>query len=67
MRGRIRTVASLWIGLPTSSMRIVTRTPWSPLRSGSIFVTLPTLTPPMRTNEFLRRLFEVLKSALTSK
>jgi hypothetical protein len=49
MRGRILRVASLWIGIACLSMRMVILAAGSPPPTWSTFVTLPTLTPAMRT------------------
>ena len=51
MRGRILTVASLWIGSPSSLISIVTSA-WSVPSLRSTDLTLPTLTPAIRTGEF---------------
>ncbi len=64
MRGRIAKAASLWIGRPLGSMRSVTSASSSPLRRWRTVVTLPTLTPAIRTGEFGRMLFAVLNSTL---
>ena len=54
MRGRIFAVASVAIGRPSSEISIVT-TALSVPSSASTFMTLPTLTPAMRTGESGRR------------
>jgi hypothetical protein len=51
IRGRTLSFASLWIGRPLSEISIVMRAACSPRPSGSTFVTLPTLTPAIRTKE----------------
>ena len=66
IRGRIFIVASLWIGRPLSLISIVTTAASLP-GLPSILVTLPTLTPAMRTGEFLRIEFDDWKTALTRK
>ena len=66
MRGRIWIVASLWIGRPFLSIRIVTRAAFLSLGRRSTEVTLPTLTPAIRTNEFGLMLFAVRKTAWIS-
>ena len=53
MRGRIFAVASSWIGSPASLISIVTSA-WSVPSFGSTYLTLPTLTPAIRTGEFGR-------------
>lgn len=65
IRGLIVAVASVWMGRPWDSMRMVTRAAAAP-PSLSILptpVTLPTLTPPMRTGEPLLMLLDVRKTA----
>ena len=48
-------------------MRIVTTAPVWSCPSGAMSVTLPTLTPPMRTNESLRTFVASANWALISK
>ena len=68
MRGRIAAVASVWMGRPLSWISMLTTAPWlTPLPNGSTSVTLPTLTPAMRTGEFLLMLLADLKAALIVK
>ena len=65
MRGRIATRASLWIGVPFLSIRISTIADSSPACMWSTFVTLPTLTPAIRTSDPGLMLLAVLNAALT--
>ena len=65
MRGRILNCASECSGRPLSWICIVTSAPLSPWCARSIFVTLPTSTPAIRTGDALRRLFALLNAALT--
>ena len=64
IRGRIFAVASLWIGRPLSLISIVTTAASVPA-CRSILVTLPTLTPAMRTGEFSRIEFADSNTALS--
>ena len=61
IRWRMFTCASAWTGRPASSIRIVI-TPFLPCDSS--FVTLPTLTPAIRTGEPTRISVELRTSAL---
>ena len=64
MRGRIFTVASVWIGRPLFSISIVTRPVWP---SRLIEATLPTSTPAMRTGDFEWMFTAELNWALSRK
>ena len=65
IRGRIFSVASLWIGRPSGSIAIVTTAASVPgWRSTSL--TLPMFTPAIRTGEFGRMEFAEEKTALSS-
>ena len=64
-RGRIFMFASLWIGRPSFSISIVTLA-IVVFGSRSTAVTLPTLTPAIRTGELIIRLLEVSKTACSS-
>ena len=66
MRGRIFSSASLWIGSPASFISIVMTALFVPSWP-SIFFTVPTFTPAMRTGEFSRIEFADGKTALNSK
>ena len=66
MRGRILAVASLWIGRPSVLIRSVRRAPWPPWFARSMFVTLPTSTPAIRTGDPGRMLFALANAALIS-
>ena len=65
MRGRIFSSASLWIGRPESFISIVMTALFVPAWP-SIFLTVPTLTPAMRTGEFSRIEFADGNTALNS-
>jgi hypothetical protein len=62
-RGRISTVASSWIGRP-SSLTVNVASAWSP--SSSTEVTSPTLTPAIRTGELGVSVAAFSKTALTT-
>ena len=66
MRGRILAVASSWIGSAESLISSVTSA-WSVPSLGSTFLTLPTLTPAIRTGEFGRSELADSNVALTRK
>ncbi len=65
MRGRIFSSASLWIGRPWSWISIVMTALFVPSWPSTL-VTLPTLTPAMRTGEFSRIEFADVNTALNS-
>ena len=64
MRGRILAVASSWIGSPLSLISIVTSA-WSVPSLGLTDLTLPTLTPAIRTGELTRSELADSNTALT--
>ena len=66
IRGRIFSSASSWIGRPRSSISMVTRAAPLPDSTASIFLTLPTSTPAMRTGDLGLRLFTFVKTAWNS-
>jgi len=66
--GTDRRVASMWIGRPLSSISIETTAPWlTPLPIGLTSVTLPTLTPAIRTKESGLMLLADLNAASSVK
>jgi hypothetical protein len=65
MRGRIFSWASLWIGRPFLSISIFTRAALPSPGARWMALTLPTLTPAIRTGEFLRIEFAEAKTALS--
>ena len=67
MRGRILSSASLWTGSADSFTSIVTSETVASSSAASIFVTLPTSTPAMRTGELSCRLLVVSNIAFSSK
>src|SRR3954447_25382654 len=64
MRGRTVIVASLWMGRPILLISIVTIAAWRPPGAGSTFLTSPTWTPAIRTNDAVFRRFAVGTAAL---
>src|SRR3954453_10128162 len=64
MRGRIVSVASLWMGWAILVISIVMTAAWRPPGAGSTFLTPPTWTPAIRTNDAVFRRFAVGTAAL---
>ena len=60
--GRILSVASEWIGSPLPSISMVTSATW--LLSRLVEVTVPTVTPAIRTGDLGRTLTDELNTAL---
>ena len=66
IRGRIATLASLWIGRPSSLIRILMIARALPGSGCSTSTTSPTSTPAIRTGWRSLTLFEVVKAASIS-
>ena len=66
MRGLILACASSWMGRPSLLIRMVTIAASPPFSIGLVAVTLPTLTPAIRTGEFFAIPFDVWNAARIS-